>query len=111
MEGATDMKKVLVVLCSLALVITCSLLVPATAHAGDRDCQHVYNATVETQEFDYLYESHQYLDYNGQNGPVYGTCVITVKRVILHPRCTLCGYIDTSVNYYRVISRTHSVVH
>lgn len=87
------MRKILLALCSAMMIFTFSMLTPSTVSAAENGCNpHVYNATYEG--YFSAHYTHQYLLYNGPDGPVYGICNVTHLYYGNYPRCTQCGYID-----------------
>ena len=53
--------------------------------------------------------AHQYLIYNGPDGPVYGSCNVHNVNTCQYVMCTLCRYVDYNHRYnVQFVSSTHS---
>ena len=105
------MKKIIIALCSVAILFIVNMMAPAIVFAGENECSHVLNATYEVPGIQTETHPHQYLIENGENGPVYGTCTVTSTYQLYYQRCTLCGYIDYSHPHKNYLSSVHSVNH
>lgn len=86
------MRKTLVALCTVAILV-CNILIPITACAEEKSCNHNMSGEYDVVVSDEYAYSHQFLIYNGPNGPVYDTCAVHRVTHNIYPRCTLCGYV------------------
>lgn len=92
------MKKTIIALCTAISIFSYNMLIPITVHAQERDCgHHSYTLTyLDPSSVYYISSSHQYLEGNGANGPIYGTCHIKAYHGIRYPQCSICWDVDYS---------------
>lgn len=104
------MKKAFVALCSASMLFVCSMLMPVTVLAGNRDCGHnsyIVDAYLDPNTWTAT-NSHQYKKGNGVNGPIYGTCYVTACYGNRYPQCAVCGDVDYSHPHQVVLYNDHA---
>ena len=100
------MRKIMIALCSVAVIFACDILIPISVHAQGKSCNHDMNGQYIVEETVFLY-SHQILIHNGDWGPEYDNCEVKKKYTYVYPRCSKCGYVFS----YNTPTVTETIVH
>ena len=102
------MKKIIMAVCSAAVILACYMLTPVSVCAQERSCDHDMLDHYYEEVSDIFAYSHQVFLYNGSNGPVYESCSVHRITYNVYPRCSKCGYVfiynqptETIVMYHK----------